>query len=118
VLFDHDNKRIISYYSTCNYSIQKSSLKSKFGFPTPQIPATLIGRLAVDKNYKGKGYGGVTLSEALKQVRGISKLTGVKVVLVDAINDSALSFYKAYGFDELDDEKMRLFINVSTLNTF
>jgi GNAT superfamily N-acetyltransferase len=113
VLFDHDNKRIISYYSTCNYSIQKSSLKSKFGFPTPQIPATLIGRLAVDKNYKGKGYGGVTLAEALKQIRTVSKITGIKVVLVDALNDSAVSFYKAYGFNELDDDKMKLFMKVS-----
>jgi predicted GNAT family N-acyltransferase len=116
VLFDHDNQRIISYYSTGNYSIQKSSLKSRFGFPTPQIPATLIGRLAVDKNYKGKGYGGITLAEALKQIQTISKITGIKIVLVDAFNESAVSFYKAYGFEELDDDKMKLFAKVRDLD--
>jgi ribosomal protein S18 acetylase RimI-like enzyme len=73
----------------------------------------LIGRLAVDKNYEGKGYGGITLAEALKQIRAISKITGIKVVLVDALNDIAVSFYKAYGFDELDDDKMKLFMKVS-----
>ena len=73
----------------------------------------MIGRLAVDKYYKGKGYGGITLAEALKQIRAISKITGIKVVLVDALNDIAVSFYKAYGFDELDDDKMKLFMKVS-----
>jgi len=75
----------------------------------------LIGRLAVDKNYKGRGYGGITLAEALKQIRSISKITGIKIVLVDALNDSAVSFYKAYGFEELDDDKMRLFISINNL---
>lgn len=111
VLFDHENKRIISYYSTCNYAIQKSSLKSRFGFPTPQIPATLIGRLAVDNNYKSKGYGGVTLAEALKQIRAISKITGIKIVLVDALNESAVNF------DELADDKMKLFMTVADIES-
>jgi ribosomal protein S18 acetylase RimI-like enzyme len=76
----------------------------------------LIGRLAVDKNYKSKGYGGMTLAEALKQIRTISRITGIKVILVDALNESAVSFYKAYGFNELDDDKMKLFVKVSNLD--
>lgn len=91
-------------------------MKSRFGFPTPQIPATLIGRLAVDKNYKGKGYGGITLAEALKQIRTVSKITGIKIVLVDALNHSAVSFYKAYGFNELDDDKMKLFVTTAEID--
>ncbi len=55
------------------------------------------------------------MAEALKQIRAISKITGIKVVLVDALNESAVDFYKAYGFEELDDEKMRLFISVSEI---
>jgi hypothetical protein len=47
--------------------------------------------------------------------RSISKITGIKIVLVDALNDSAMSFYKAYGFEELDDDKMRLFISINNL---
>lgn len=67
-------------------------------------------------NYKGKGYGGITLAEALKQIRAISKIIGIRVVLVDAINESAVSFYKAYGFNELDDDKMKLFISVADID--
>ncbi|HAZ12966.1 MAG TPA: hypothetical protein DCY86_09290 [Bdellovibrionales bacterium] len=111
VLFDHDKKKIISYYSTCNYSVQKESVASKFGIPVKQVPATLIGRLAVDKTYKGQGYGAITLVQALKQIRTMSKISAIKIVVVDALNASAVSFYKNFGFIEFDDDPMRLFIN-------
>lgn len=58
----------------------------------------------------------MTLAEALKQIRTISRITGIKVILVDALNESAVSFYKAYGFNELDDDKMKLFVKVSNLD--
>lgn len=71
----------------------------------------------MDKNYKGKGYGGITLAEALMQILAISKITGIKVVLVDALNESAVSFYKAYGFNKLDDDKMKLFIPLADIES-
>lgn len=117
VLLDDENKKIISYYSTCNYSVAKESLATKFGVPVKQVPATLIGRLAVDKIYKGKGYGASTLVEALKQIKTISRVTGIKIVIVDALNISATSFYKSFGFIEFDDDPMRLFITVATIDS-
>ena len=117
VLFDDKERKIVSYFSTCNYSVQKESLASKFGVPVKQIPATLIGRLAVDSSYKGNGYGAITLVEALGQIRTISKVTGIKIVVVDALNASAVSFYKQFGFIEFDDDPMRLFISMSIIDT-
>jgi hypothetical protein len=55
--------------------------------------------------------------EALKQIQAISKITGIKVVLVDALNESAVSFYKDYGFNELDDDKMKLFISIADIES-
>ncbi|OFZ13003.1 MAG: hypothetical protein A2X86_09260 [Bdellovibrionales bacterium GWA2_49_15] len=86
-------------------------MASKFGIPVKQVPATLIGRLAVDKTYKGQGYGAITLVQALKQIRTMSKISAIKIVVVDALNASAVSFYKNFGFIEFDDDPMRLFIN-------
>lgn len=36
---------------------------------------------------------------------------------MDALNESAVSFYKAYGFVELDDDKMKLFISVADIDS-
>jgi hypothetical protein len=57
------------------------------------------------------------LAEALKQIQVISKITGIKVVLVDALNESAASFYKTYGFNELDDDNMKLFISIADIES-
>lgn len=116
LLFDFEHKRIISYYSTCNYSIQREVLSTHSRFPTPVIPATLIGRLAVDSDYKGQGYGAYTLVEALKQIKTISAITGINIVIVDALNESAKEFYKNFGFIEFDDDKMRLFITIASIS--
>lgn len=115
VLFDTENKKIISYYSTCNYAVQKDSLASWFKVSVKEIPATLIARLAVDKNYKGRGYGGLTLVEALKQIKKMSKLTGIKVIIVDALNEKAVSFYKNFGFIQFDESSTRLFLSISEI---
>lgn len=91
-------------------------MPSKFGIPVKQVPATLIGRLAVDRSYKGKGYGAITLAQALKQIRTISKISAIKIVVVDALNASAVSFYKNFGFLEFDDDPMRLFTTVAAID--
>jgi len=75
----------------------------------------LIGRLAVDKNFKGRGHGALTLAEALKRIKAISNDFGIKIVIVEALNDSAVRFYKNFGFAEFDDHPMRLFIAISQI---
>jgi predicted GNAT family N-acyltransferase len=116
ILFDFINKKIISYYSVSAQSVKKESLLSKLGFPVKEIPGMLIGRLAVDITFRGKGYGGYTLIEALKKIRSISRDFGIKIVIVDALNATAVSFYKGYGFIEFDDNPMRLFLAVDSVD--
>lgn len=55
--------------------------------------------------------------EALSQIRTISKVTGIKIVVMDALNASAVSFYKGFGFIEFDDDPMRLFISMSIIDS-
>ena len=117
ILFDDQQKKIISYYSICNCSIQKNAVASQFAVPVREIPATLIGRLAVDKSYKGRGCGTVTLAEALKQIRALSKIIGIKIVVVDALNEAAVGFYQQFGFIKFDDDPMRLFMKVAEIDT-
>lgn len=77
----------------------------------------LIGRLAVDSSFKKKGYGGHTLSEALKKIRSIAKDFGIKIVIVDALNESASDFYKGFGFIPFDDNQMKLFLTVAAIDS-
>lgn len=74
-----------------------------------QVPAAVIGRLAVDEKFKGQGLGGLLLIEALAMV--VSGPLAVTVVLVDAKDEDAAAFYRRHGFAALQDvDPLKLFM--------
>lgn len=80
----------------------------------PQLPAILLGRLAVDGRWAGQGFGGLLLADALKRCLTISDLGWVAVV-VDAKDDSALAFYLRHHFVRLSASSMRLMLSRETI---
>ena len=72
----------------------------------PLVPATLLGRLAVDRRHRGKGYGRFLLADALfRSVR--SEIASFALVL-DAKDETAASFYEREGFIRLPGTPIRL----------
>ena len=71
------------------------------------IPATSIGRLAVDERYRGQGFGRYLLADAL--FRSWRNEIASFAVVVDAKDDSARSFYEREGFLALPDQPLKLF---------
>jgi GNAT superfamily N-acetyltransferase len=65
--------------------------------PDP-TPVVIIGRLAVDKAYQGKGIGRALLKDALLRVTKASELVGARAVVVHAVDQEAVPFYARYGF--------------------
>jgi predicted GNAT family N-acyltransferase len=81
----------------------------------PLVPATLIGRLAVDLRYRGMGIGELLLVDALERCLSVSKQVACAAVIVDAKSDTAKRFYLKYGFTELSGTDNRLFIPIDTV---
>ncbi len=73
-----------------------------------------MGRLAVDLSMQGQGLGRYLLVDAMKRVQAAAASVGVYALLVDAKDDAAKNFYKKYGFLELRDEPMTLFLPVES----
>jgi len=73
----------------------------------PLVPATLLGRLAVDRRQQGKGYGRFLLADAL--YRAAQSEIASFAVIVDAKDDSARRFYERESFLPFPDEPMKLF---------
>jgi GNAT superfamily N-acetyltransferase len=71
----------------------------------PLIPATLIGRLAVDVRCRGKGYGRWLLADALHRAWR-SEIASFAVV-VDAKDEAARRFYES--FLPFPDQPFKLF---------
>jgi GNAT superfamily N-acetyltransferase len=78
----------------------------------PVVPAVLMGRLAVNRLYRGRGLGGVLLSDAL--TRTARAQLGVFAMVVDAKDEAAQRFYEHYGFTFLPGEVRRLCLPITT----
>jgi predicted GNAT family N-acyltransferase len=81
----------------------------------PLVPATLLGRLAVDVRLRGKGAGEHLLMDALRRALEASREVASVAVVVDAKDDSAVSFYRRYGFIGFADQPRRLFLPMAVI---
>jgi GNAT superfamily N-acetyltransferase len=73
----------------------------------PLVPATLLGRLAVDRQHQGKGYGRFLLADALG--RAVRSEIASFAVVVNAKDEAARRFYERESFPPLPDQPMKLF---------
>lgn len=83
---------------------------AKKRLPKYPIPTVHIGRLAVDVRSQGRGLGETMLIEALRRASAASADVGIYAVDVIALHDRAKSFYLKYGFSEMLDQPLHLFL--------
>lgn len=80
-----------------------------------RIPALLLARLAVDSQSQRQGIGEFLLLDVLKRAVIISEQTGLYAVVLDALTERAKSFYLSYGFKELLDDPLHLYLPIGTI---
>lgn len=103
---------VLGYYTLSSHHIQYDALPADGGrgLPRINIPAVLLGRLAVDRAVAGKGLGRFLLFGAMKSALIVSDTIGTAVFEVEALNDKARAFYTKCGLISLDDDENHLFI--------
>jgi len=119
IYLDDDEETIIGYYTLSNASIPYNNvpegLRKKFPKSYDYIPVTLLGRLALDKNYKGKGYGSKILIDALKRSLKVAESDlGSVAVIADPLDDQAEKYYEHFGFIKLQSSG-KMFLNMKAI---
>ncbi|KAF1695653.1 GNAT family N-acetyltransferase [Pseudoxanthomonas koreensis] len=109
---DADPARILGYYSLSAAQLlltdlQEADRKRLPGYP---VPAIRMGRLAVAASEQGKGHGDYLLAHAVARSLGLREQLGVRVLLVDALHETAARFYRAYGFREATANSRTLYL--------
>ena len=119
VLLVDDAVRIAGYHSLSSARLDLGQLPPGLVKRYPRyaegIPATLLGRLAVDGRYRGKGCGEALLLNALERSYLATSVVASAFVIVRAIDAEASRFYERYGFKELPASPGRLFITMKTV---
>lgn len=98
-----ENQRVKGYYTLSNTSVPREILPDEIIRKLPasyhNLPATLLGRLAVDNAFKGQRIGETLLVDALLRSHAAAgSSVGSMAVIVDPIDANAEKFYKKYGF--------------------
>jgi GNAT superfamily N-acetyltransferase len=95
-----ETQRVVAFYASATAVVLRSEATSKARRNQPeQIPAVLLGRMAVDAKHKGKGLGAALLKHFLVKAIEVSQAVGVRLLLVHAKDDEARSFYEHYEFE-------------------
>ncbi len=110
------NPTVAGYYSISSGAISFTDLPETLAarFPRYPVPVVLIGRLAVDSAYRGRGLGGILLIDALKRIDALSQQLGIVAVVVDAKDNNARQFYEHHGFSSLTDNPTKLILPLVT----
>jgi ribosomal protein S18 acetylase RimI-like enzyme len=111
-------REIAGYYTLAGYSVSPGELPPNVAKKLPrypQLPAAMLGRLAIAENYKGQGLGEHLLLDAMKRSLDQSRVMGLFALFVDAKDDNAADFYRRYEFIPLPTNPLRLFLPMKTI---
>jgi ribosomal protein S18 acetylase RimI-like enzyme len=76
------------------------------------VPAGLIGRLAVDRRFRGRGLGGALIIDAAR--RAAAADPAIFALIVDAKDDSAAAFYEHLQFCRFLSRPRSLYLPIAT----
>lgn len=110
-----ESGRVWGYYVMAAGAIshQLATSAIRRNMPDP-VPVMVLGRLAVDRRAQGIKLGTAMLQDAVKRALVVSQNTGVRALLVHALNDRAKQFYEHYGFQESPQHTMTLMLRLNS----
>lgn len=109
-----NGNRVVAYYALASGVVAVRNAPGRFrrNMPDP-IPIVLLGRLAVDRNWQGRGIGRALFRDAARRVVNAADAIGIRGIVVHAISEEAKSFYSALGFEESPLDPMTLMVTLA-----
>jgi GNAT superfamily N-acetyltransferase len=111
IICDEASGRIVGYITLSAAQIERSSLpKSRQRNKPDPLPATLLGQLAVDKEYQGAGFANLLLMFALRTALRASRDVASWGVITHPLDDQVRGFYAQRGFQDLPFDPHRAMV--------
>lgn len=110
-------RRVLGYYSISAGAIERENLpvRAVKRFPNFPIPVARLARLAVDREFQGRGLGEDLMMDSLNRVLRASGDIGIVAMLIDAKDEKARRFYARYEFESLPDQPFTLWLPMAAI---
>lgn len=118
VMVVHERGRVVGYYGLAPTAVLPSALPRsvRTGQPPNPIPCLLLGQLATDTSYAGRGIGLGLLKHALARSVEGARLVGGRALLVRAVDLNAREFWLKHGFLQTVDDPLLLFRSMADVS--
>lgn len=98
-----ESHRVVAFTSVAMTAVDRSAAPSALGRRAPDpVPALLIGRLAVDRTWAGRGVGTALVSYVLATAVELNERAACRAVVVNALDDAARVWWEQLGFHRFD----------------
>ena len=117
VLVVHEVGRVVGYYGLAPTAVVPNVLSRSIrtGQPPDPVPCLLLGQLATDINWAGRGIGTGLLKHALERCVHAASLIGGRALMVNAVDDEAADFWHRRGFLPSRDDPFVLFRSIADI---
>jgi GNAT superfamily N-acetyltransferase len=91
---------VIGYYTLVVGEVVYSDVPERLakGLARHPIPLMVLARLAVHKDWQGRGGGAGLLRDAMDRTLLAAEIAGIRALAVHAKDDAARSYYERFGF--------------------
>jgi len=107
-------EHVAGYYALAAGAVAHTAAtgRTRRNMPDP-LPVMVIGRLAIDTQYQGRGLGKALLRDAVLRTLQAAEIAGIRAMLVHAISEDARRFYERCGFRPSPIDPMTLMITMA-----
>jgi GNAT superfamily N-acetyltransferase len=108
---------VVGYYSLAVGQVEYAEApeRLKKGLARHPVPVMLLARLAVDKNWQGKGVGRALLRDAVLRTLQAAEIAGIRALAVHAKDDRARAYYEQFDFVSSPSDPLHLFVLLKDL---
>ena len=108
----HRARKVVGYYALSAGSVRREESPARIakGLAKHPIGVILLARLAVHRTEHGAGLGRTMLVDVLSRALTAAEAIGARAMLVHAIDEDAVAFYRRFGFEQspLDPKQLVL----------
>ena len=117
VMVVHDALRVVGYYGLAPTAVIAAVMPRRIrtGQPPDPVPCLLLGQLATDTAYAGRGIGTGLLKHALTSAVVGARLIGGRALVVHALDETAAALWRRRGFLPSKDDPLTLFRSLSDI---
>lgn len=108
-------EQVWAYFSLAPTELARDALTRGQSSGYSTVPGYLLARLAMHTDLHGFGYGGQVLVDALSRAASAAESGGGRLVVVDALDDAAASFYQHYDFTPVKNNPRRLVMKMASV---